>query len=265
MQKVSKSLSRSKSALLLVIVAAGVSLAIPACKKDDKTSSNAGLSQSDMSDVLTQSISSDQSNSVKVQIDQATTTSLMAINSGRQANPNAKVPSYLSAMCGDSTAVSLPLSGTANGVTFDIALNYYWGVECANDVAKDIRFNYSGHANITTDRYAAKDSVVAWSKISNLDSDSANLAINQYYDNNGSISSKTAAQKSYTSHVHFESTNIMVSKETRIIVSGSAAVTITGETGEGQSFSYQGTIVFGGNKTATFTSSTGVKINLSWN
>lgn len=261
MQRRSIRLSRGKAALLFVIVAAGISLAIPACKKDDNgtITENSGLTQADMNDVLTQSIT-DPNSGVVTQINASVSTTNDYV--GRKA---ANGKDGLPELCNVSHSAGVPVSIKLDTISLDAAVYYNWMLNCADGVPQNFEFDYKGHVNVSIPRFEAKDSIVATIKIGGLDSDAANFVVNDAYASIASITSKVKDQKSYSSNVQFTTTDVKVSKETGAIISGSATIKMTGAIANGSTYAYDGTIVFLGNGKATFTSSKNIKIDLNWN
>ena len=93
---------------------------------------------------------------------------------------------------------------------------------------------------------------------------STDYTINGEYKRSGSFQSKTDTTYEGTHSVDITVTNLVLIKPLRIIKSGSATFTISGDMPKRGAFSYTGTIVFNGGDNATLTvNGQGYLINLS--
>lgn len=246
---------RSKSALLFVCLAAGISLVIPACKKDNDTTANSGVSEKQAVTVVSDAMINDQSGLV-TQINSAA-----QIASGMSAE---RKGAKLSDLCGLNQDGAHNGSFTSEGTTFtyDVAWNYE--LNCVQEVPQYLAMSYKSKLDVSSTKLTAKDSSVAVFKISGLDSTAAEWVFNQKFDHAGQITSKTDETPSFNSVIAYTSTDVKVSKTTLLIVSGTATLTISGKDSKGNSYSYSGTITFKGNKKATLVVAGGSSYELAW-
>ncbi|GAA3936213.1 hypothetical protein GO495_14125 [Chitinophaga oryziterrae] len=261
MKRVKNPLSRSKSAILLMFVAAGISVAIPACKKDE-TSAAPAVSQEDASVMVNQSLFSSEGNGLMFQTDNAV--SVAGNYSGARQSEGAK---FTSADCGvkkENSFVAKSDSTTTPSYSYNILWN--WTLSCSS-ASEPVSFAWAATANISykTTKLSVVDSSVAAFTVSGLQVDSAFLLINQTYNHVGSM---TIISGDSTSTFHnvitYKSSDVKVSKATRAIVSGTAEVTISGTNKKGQAFSYSGTITYQGDYKAIFAIKGGSSFNLTW-
>lgn len=247
------SFARSKSTLLLLFVAAGISFGVSSCSKDDDTK-NSSVSQEQVASVVTQSVVSQ--GGVVAQVDQATLA--VSLLEARKAGGR------LSDFCGKSNEDNISGSGEANGLKFSYDLGWSYALACTQDVPTEFSFNFNGKTSFETDKFSTKDSSIATYKLGGLGETSVNWVLNQTFDRAGSLISKTADIPSFNSTIHYVAADIKVSKETRQIVSGTATVKVTGVDLKGNAFKYEGTITFKGNQKAVFVVNGGSNFELQW-
>ncbi|SEW36455.1 hypothetical protein SAMN05428988_4498 [Chitinophaga sp. YR573] len=258
MKRVKFPLSRSKSAILLMFVAAGISMAIPACKKDESTAP--AVSQEDASTMVNESLFSTEGNGLQFQTDNAV--SVAANYDG--ARQGAKITSE---DCGIKKENSYVVKSEPNtsGLSYSYNILWNWTLTCKE--SEPVSFAMATTANIsyTTKKVSVVDSSVAAFTVSGLQSDSAYLLINQTYNHTGSYTITSGDTVStYHNTISYKSTDVKVSKATRMIVSGTAEVTISGTNAKGQVFSYSGTITYQGSYKAIFAIKGGSSFNLTW-
>jgi hypothetical protein len=263
MKRVKNPLSRSKSAILLMFIAAGISMAVPACKKDDAATTIPAVSQDDASVVINQSLFATEGNGLMFQTDNA-----VEVASGyegvRQGQPGAKVTSE---DCGVKRENSFIAHNEPNSnIYYDYSILWNWTLTCSME-KEPMSFEMAAKANISygTSKLSAVDSSLASFTVSGLQSDSAFWIINQDYSYGGMVTIPSGDSVTIiNSLVSYKSSNVKVSKETLTIVSGTADVVISGTNGKGATFSYTGTITYQGNYKALFTIKNGSSFNLTW-
>jgi len=87
--------------------------------------------------------------------------------------------------------------------------------------------------------------------VSGLGASSANAVFAGSYNRIGSQVSKVRNHNTFTSTLHYTLTNINVSKTDHHIVSGTASLTFDGQSTSGNTWTYNGSVTFNGNGTAT--------------
>lgn len=259
MKRVKFPLSRSKSAILLMFVAAGISMAIPACKKDESTAP--AVSQEEASTMVNQSLFSTEGNGLMFQTDNA----VSVAGNYDGARQGAKITSEDCGVKKENSFILKSEPGTS-GLSYSYNILWNWTLTCSTE-SEPMSFAMATTANISysTEKLSVVDSSVAAFTVSGLQADSAYLLINQTYNHIGSLTI-TSGDSTSTFHniISYKSTDVKVSKETRAIVSGTAEVTISGTNAKGQAFSYSGTITYQGSYKAIFTIKGGSSFNLTW-
>jgi transcriptional regulator with PAS, ATPase and Fis domain len=174
----------------------------------------------------------------------------------------ARANTYAS-VCGYSKDSTISRINTTGVYTWNYNFNWQWAVVCTGAIPTTMNANYKMKGTYSTARMSSNDSAVANLAVTNLVT-GTQYTLNGTYTRNGSQTSKIRNQNSFTSKVTMNVSNLQVIKTTGQIASGSASVTITGDTSTGNTFSYGGTIVFNGAKTATITLNNGAVFNVSW-
>ncbi len=168
-----------------------------------------------------------------------------------------------SSICGYSKDSTISKVNTAGIYTWNYIFNWQWTVVCNGVVPTVMNANYKMKGMYDAPRMSSNDSAVANLAVTNLVTGSQYI-LNGSYTRDGSQISKVRNKNSFTSKVTMNLSNLQLIKSTGQIASGSASVTITGNTSTGNSFSYSGTIAFNGAKTATITLNNGSVYNVSW-
>ena len=258
MKKLITPFSRSKSAVLLVLVAAGISMTVPACKKDDKVTVNA-VSEEEVSKVVTDAITSPQGGLM------LQTNSAVEIAAGYDQRKGAKVTTEV---CGKEfeTNVGYADSTSNSNLSFDFMLYFTYKLTCtASQEPQKLTFGAAGHSKLESPSFGFSDTSVANFSISGLEADSALLVFNQNFSRTGKVRFGTGdSARSFISNLSYIAADVKVSKETGKIVSGTAAVVISGASLTGKTFKYAGTITYQGNNKATFAIKGGGTFQLNW-
>jgi len=255
MKRQNLSFAKGKSTLLFLLVAAGIAVGVTSCSKKDDDKNTPGVTSENAAVMVTQSVTAQ--GGLTDQISQAT----LAVSNleARKASGG-----KLSDFCGQSEKDSIKLAGDGQNFSFDYALYWTYGLTCLQDIPSEFKFDYSGRVALAMEKFATSSKFSSVYTLRGLGANSANWEISQKYDATGDLTSKAAEIPSYSSEIHYESTNIKVSKTTKEIVSGSAAVKITGKDSKGNSFSYQGIITFKGGRKGTYVVNGGGTFELQW-
>jgi hypothetical protein len=250
------SFASSKSTLLLLLIAAGISFGVSSCSKDDNTN-NSAVSQEQAASVVSQSVVSQ--GGIISQVNQAT----LAVNAleARKAQGG-----KLSDFCGKTEEANFKGAddGSASGIAFSYDLNWSYSLACLQEVPTEFTFTFNGNTSIATDKFATADSSSALYKLGGLGANSTTWTLNQTFDRMGKFTSKTTDVPSFNSTIHYMASDIKVNKQSLEIVSGTASVKITGTDLKGNAFSYEGTITFQGSKKAVLVIAGGKNFQLNW-
>ena len=167
----------------------------------------------------------------------------------------------ITAACGTSqdttiTVTNQTLIGDAEYVT-----DYNWTLECENDsIPSNYDFNCHTEGSYNNNRMSSNDNGDGTWKLGGLAESSAVFLANGTYNRNGEQTFKSDGI--YTeSKMSMTLTNLEVDKDKEVITGGIADVGVSGETADGESFDFEGTIVFKGDGKATLTIN-GKKFNI---
>lgn len=249
MKKISNPLLRGKAALLMLGLAAGMAIVMPSCKKDDKEVKQQAVTEAEVNEVVTSTISQTVSQQVQ-------TAASLAVGFG----------SAKASDCGYSDSSSFALNGSANGFSYNLDYAYSFVLSCGsdNETYQSLRFTFDGKTTISSSKLAMSDTSAADFSITGLDAASTSLVFNQSLNHKGNYTSKSGGN-SFHNVIVYTAKDVKVSKTFPYVVeSGTAAITISGTTTNGKSFSYAGVITYKGKNTATFTITGGGSFDLTW-
>lgn len=252
MKRISNPLLRGKAALLMLGLAAGITLVMPACKKDDKdTKVKQAVSEEEAKEVVNSTIS-------QTVASQTQTAASIAVMYGGSSSARA-------ADCGFSDSDTFTFDGTANGFTFSIDYSYDFKLLCGADATtpQSFDFNFDGKTKISSSKISMSDTSAAKFSITGLDKASTSLVFNQALDHKGNYTS-TSGGNSFHNVIVYAAKDIKVSKTTYMIESGTATLKISGTTTTGKTFSYDGLITYKGKNTATYQVTGGGTFDLTW-
>ena len=238
----------SKAAKGLLAITIITLASVTACKKDSNSSTSATVTEADALELTSDAIE--------------------PTSGGMTIQANSSVSIYASAStklsCGvskDTTITGASVSGAVPSYSYSLSWNY----KLACDVSpQTFTFNFTGSSSYSGLLMSSNDSSTGTFLVSTTPT-AANYTVNTSYERKGSQTSKVGKQKGFNSDLKITSTNVLISKATNEIASGTGTVSITGTTTGGKSFSFGGTITFNGNKQATVVLNSGVSYPIHWN
>lgn len=155
--------------------------------------------------------------------------------------------------CGETFDSTVTRNINEVRVTANYTTTWNWTVHCNNlKIPTSLDFGTSSSGEYETMHMASDDNASSDWTIGNLLTGSS-YTLQGSYTREGSQTSKVRDQNSFTSDLNVIITSLNVNKNTLRIDSGSATFTLTGSGTGGNSFSYEGTIIFNGNGAATIT------------
>lgn len=224
---------------------------ISACKKDNNNGNNANakVTEADAAELTTDAISPetggfDAQVKISVNIYIATSTKLS---------------------CGAKKDTTISYSSPSNFIpNYSYNLSWNYQLDCNSGIPSQFQFGFSGSHNYNGVLMTSSDNSNGSFTIADPGATAANYNFNSSYERSGKQTSKVGYQKSFSSDLKMNSTNILISKSTHEIVSGTADITITGIASNGNNFSFSGKITFKGNKKAVLVLNSGVSYNIDW-
>ncbi|MES2275872.1 MAG: hypothetical protein V4592_07610 [Bacteroidota bacterium] len=157
--------------------------------------------------------------------------------------------------CGvvDSFAVARQESITST-INYNYALGYYYVVNCNNNIQDNLTSSiiYNGSfdaANLTT-----INSVNSNISLASLSGSGTNYSLNGNYQTTGTFQTLDATQLAGNNSISMDIKDLLVTKSSRSIISGSANISVAGTVKINKNtFVYNGTLVFKDATTATLT------------
>lgn len=216
------------------------------CKKNDSADDNS-ISDDDIAEVVTQSVSANSGGLVQ------------------QTESSATLAAQKHLTCGetrDTTITGTNISGAA--IVYSFSQHLSRTLNCTESVPSMLTLTYKGKFVYATPRMSSNDSSYANTVITGLEPASSNIVLNQNYVRKGSQQSLIRLRRSFTSTITITSTNITVSKATRKIISGTANIQFEGKSSGGLTITRGGTIIFEGNQQAKLKLNNGIEYPLSW-
>ncbi len=149
-------------------------------------------------------------------------------------------------------------------VTANFSTTLGWTVNCNNlQVPQSLTFQRTSSGSYETNRSMGSNQVGSSWTISNLVGGN-NWSFAGTYNSSGTFTSKVRNQNQWNNSFELTISEIQVSKDTYSIVSGEGTFSLLLSNSEGDSQSFEGSIVFLGNKMGTLTIN-GANIDLDWN
>lgn len=230
--------------LLLFIGLLGATSLVTGCKDNAVEPAANTITEEDAADIIAASLgSSDATTGLAAQAADAATISA----SGSITSPSTEAAEKGNATLGETTVIKSKSTGL---YTYNYTFKFTYNQTSANTMS----FGYKMNGVYDTPRMSSSDSAnAAWTVVSSdsVGSATGTATVNGNYNRDGSQTSKVRNKNVFTSKVTMTLTSLVVDKATRVIQSGTANVTVTGNNTNGRSFSYTATIVFNGNQSAT--------------
>jgi len=238
----------SKAAKGLLAITIITLASVTACKKDSNNSTSATVTEADALEL--------------------TSDAIVPTSGGMTIQANSSVSIYASAStklsCGiskDTTITGASVSGAVPSYSYSLSWNYK--LNCDTN-PQQFTFNFTGSSSYSGLLMTSNDSSTGTFLVSTTPA-ATNYTVNTSYERKGTQTSKVGKQKGFTSDLKITSSNVLISKATNEIVSGTGTVSITGTTTGGKSFSFGGSITFKGNKQAAVVLNSGVSYPIQWN
>lgn len=225
-----KTLKQSLMALLI--------LGAMACNKNTSPNS-AGASTDDAADLVSASLAVNGDG---------------ALNGVTDITISAQAKINVDSLCGTTWADSVNRKINAGGFSYTYDAKYSYAVNCSTNLfggsitASTIYAGTFASPGLTSTVMGTSDFTLG-----GLGAGSSTYNLNGEYKRSGSFQSKSDTSFAGTHNVDLVISNLVFTKPGRVIKSGTATVTIVGNTPKKGSFDFTGTIVFNGGNQATLT------------
>lgn len=211
-------------------------LAFFACN-DDNNDESPAVANDEAAEMIATSVSSSSGGLTMVMDDAAITT---------EANSGGRMQACGYTESKDITRTS-PEGAT---VIYAYDFHYDYALTCSNALPTNMTVNMNYSGLLDAPRLFTENEGIADLVVETLDATYTHFTLNGSYNRSGSFVSKVRNKNTSSSVITFTLSDVTLDKTTREITAGSASITITGTvTGKGD-FSFNGTIVFKGDKQA---------------
>ncbi len=237
-----KKLVYSLKSLAVVAVLFMSAQVVVSCNSDDSNSSDA-LQEEDAVEVIENSLKEDTGGLSKTV---ETTVSLVDEEGVYTETP------YIN--CGETYNHNYSFQNEVNNYSADYQFTSTYMLNCnGNSNPESFSYQFTNVGTYDTPRMGSNDGSNANWSLTGLDSSTDNIALNGSYVRNGSQVSKVRYMNSFTSTLTYSITNLQVNKTSYQIQSGTAAVSFVGTVSNGNQYTYNGSVTFNGDGTATLT------------
>lgn len=243
-------------------LATGLLVLLLASCSDDDNDNQQSLSEEEITEVLKSSLTDPGG----IILDLEIMTSTLAETAGRPAVSTKSLNDDLSlANCNQTITQSFSNSNTVGERSWTITSDWAWTLNCDfqnNSVSFDLNGNgtldFDG-PNLSKDIDRTHDFL-----ITGIQPSSPEWTYNASHTRNGVIQSNVGNQNNMTTSLTYGSTDIIVSKATQQIVSGTFNVNFQAVLSNGNTIIRGATVVFNGNQTATVSLENGTTFNVNW-
>lgn len=154
-------------------------------------------------------------------------------------------------------------TSTFGSITYDYTFNWNGSLQCTNRLPSQLDLEYTMSGNYVGPRMSSTDNANASIEVTGLSPTTDQYIMNGTYTRNGTQIATFRDSRTFSSTITIIATNWLIDKDTQMIDDGNATVTITGLTNDGTTFSFTGTLIFLGNRSATL-SINGNDYPISW-
>jgi hypothetical protein len=226
-----------------LLVAAGLSISIYSCKKDN-SSVDTAVTEADAAELATNAV--------------VTSTGGLAL----QINSSVAVYKTVTFTCGAQKDSSISKSSVSGAVpAYNYSLKWSYLLNCSSN---QLTANFSGSSSYDGLRMSSTDNSTGSFILGGILPATAPYTLNTTYTRNGSQTSKIGRNNTFTSNLSITSTNVTVDKTTLQILSGTAAVSISGSSTSGKTFNFNGTLTYLGGNKATLVLNSGAAYAIQW-
>lgn len=185
---------------------------------------------------------------------------------GRGETENMAMSSDLSAVnCNQTVSESFSNSNTVGNRSWTVQTSWTWTLNC--DVQNNnASFDLNGNGSLDFDGPNLSKDITRTHdfNVTGIEPSSNEWTYNANHSRDGFIQSNVGNQNSMNTLLTYGSTDIVVSKATEMIVSGTFEIDFSATTSTGNSVTRGATVVFNGNQTATVTLDNGNTFDVNW-
>lgn len=150
--------------------------------------------------------------------------------------------------CGVSYDTTINKTYTGVYITGEHTVTYGYELTCDGVIPSQLDATFTSTGTRSTARLTSSASTTGTMTTTGIEPSNEAYTLNSSMTRNASVE---GSEKSYSSLSNITLTDLIITKSTMMIASGSATYTYSGTTGEGKSYSYTASITFNGDETAT--------------
>ncbi|WP_375587356.1 hypothetical protein [Flagellimonas aurea] len=247
--------TRLRKALYLGL--ATLTLTMSACSDDDESTgaTDGEITEEEAVEAITMALIPESGGMIEM------TAQALYIIEG-EAPETSKVEDY---SCGETYGSSYNISGQSANIVYDAALSWDWMISCDTDLNPiSADFTLTGTSGYDGPRIDSNGDTDASISIQELEKEAASYLVNESFRVSGSQTSFVRNENSFSSTIELNTSDLTMLKSNHNITSGTVYTGFVGETSNGNSYNYTGTLVFTGNQTATLTMGSGNTYELAW-
>lgn len=234
-----KTLPNNLSRLFFLLVAI---LLLSSCRKNDTTTTT--VTADDAADAITYAFESSSGGTA----DELADASQYTLNQGYGKTEGANTLS-----CGVPFDSTITLTYNSANTTASYTHNWHMLLSCNGPVPTSLAFEGSYSGNFNGLRMQSANTGTRALTVTGLEPSAQVYTFNGSTSRTGSHTAKVRNQNTFNVTIQSNLSNVTVSKSTYRITGGSGTVTATCNESNGTSKTFNGTIVFNGNSTATLT------------
>lgn len=232
------------------------------CSDDDNEPSEQSLSEDEITEIVKSSLVDEGG----IVLDINFMSNTLANTAGRPDGENKNSTDDLSlANCNQTISQSSTNSNTIDNRTWTVISNWSWTLLC-DEESNSISWDLDGNGSLEFDGPNLSKDITRTHdfNITGIEPSSSEWIYNANHNRSGLIQSNVGNQNSMITNLNYGSTDIIVSKATQQIVSGTFEVDFTATLPNGNIIIRGATVVFNGNQTATVTFNNGNTFDISW-
>ena len=182
-----------------------------------------------------------------------------------QAEASASMYQNMSWLCGTIIDTTMAGNTTSGGVTLNYSMTYADSAFCSGGTINKVDFYMKAFSDMTmSGTYYGAVSTMDMS-LAGLDSASTSYTVNQSSTAIDTVTtSASGASSTYYFNISYSGSNIMISKSTAMITSGTASVSYSYKTSAGNTYNESATVKYIGNMQAVLTLANGYTSTLTW-
>jgi hypothetical protein len=255
--------SKTPKIIFAAVITAGLAFALTSCHKDLGSTSDT-VTEADAAQVTTDAVTPSTGGLVSQLNSSVSLFSSATVTGGTVNSVDNHLTTYSSTIpCGTEKDSTIAYASANGGIpSFSYSLTWKYTLACT--VPSSLTLNFTGAGTYNGVTLSSSFNSTGDFVLTGLGSTAAQYTFNSSYSRTGTTTSIVGNKNTFNHSLTITSSNIVYSKTTQEIVSGTATVSIQVTSTSGNSWTYSGTLTFLGNKTAKLVLNSGTVYNISW-